>query len=218
MIFRRATAVRGALAAKSPSISAAIEADIDVAVAGDFHRGDACDGHRFRRPDPPRFSRRLLQQLCQLEGGGHRQLAKIALLRLLDRDRQIDSITRRNMGVKRLLDRLFEVMKHNPKYSGPVLDSGGDAGGRKCSRNWRDRLIEGFDDAVGPREHDAAFHNDQHEGSKGVHIRRRGSGPRLNQASPRTAPTQPLKFSAIRVWAGRFSGSISSARRPRGQP
>ena len=48
----------------------------------------------------------------QLEGGGHGQFAEIALLGLLDGDREIDTIARLDVIVKGALHLLFEGVKH----------------------------------------------------------------------------------------------------------
>ena len=84
------------------AVGATVEADVDVAVAGHFHRRHACDGtdlfHQFRGD----FLGRLAKLLGELERRRHRHFAEIALPRLLDGHRQIDAVADLNMGVKRL--------------------------------------------------------------------------------------------------------------------
>ena len=97
---------------------AAVEADVDVPVAGDFHRGDARDRTDAVDQFLGDLLRRLAQLLGELEGGRHRHFAEVALPRLLDGDRQIDAVANLNVRAERAGDLLFNGMEHgNYEYS-----------------------------------------------------------------------------------------------------
>src|SRR5882724_9134146 len=94
------------------AVCATVEPDVDVAVAGDFHRGDAGNGSDF----PDELGRDLLRGLAELfgelEGGGDGELAEIALPRLFDRDLKIYAVTGLNMRVESAGELLFNGMEH----------------------------------------------------------------------------------------------------------
>ena len=97
----------------APRHSAAVEADIDISVACDFHRRHARDFARPPPPDPPRFSSAAASDFGQLKRNGnarfHRTTAAAAV--------------RAQMGVstpncalqtvpKRRMNCLFQIVKH----------------------------------------------------------------------------------------------------------
>ena len=90
------------------AVRGAVEADIDVAVAGHFQRRDALDqtdlGNQLLRD----FLRRLAQLLRQLKRDRNGQFAEVRLLGLLNDDLRLYAVTNCNMGLKRLLNTLFE--------------------------------------------------------------------------------------------------------------
>ena len=113
MILPAAAAVSaGAGAQQSLPISAAVEPDVDVAVAGHFQSRDAWDRADFVHQFGGDLPRRLSQLFGQLERGRHGHFAEIALLGLLDGYCQIDAVARLDVIVKGALNLLFERMKH----------------------------------------------------------------------------------------------------------
>ena len=78
-------------------VSGAFKAEIQVAVAGNFHRGNSRDGSDLRGQLRGDLARSLLQQFGQLECRRHRQFAEFRLLGLLDGNRQIDAVPGLNM-------------------------------------------------------------------------------------------------------------------------
>ena len=75
------------------------------------------------------FAGRLLELLRQMERHRQRQLAEIRLLGLLNDNRHIQCVSRRDVLLKNFLDSLFEEMKHqNPSipaaFTGPGLPAG----------------------------------------------------------------------------------------------
>ena len=113
MIFSpRAFGFVAIAAQQGRAVRAAVEADVDVAVAGDLHRGDAGDRADFVGQFGRDLLRGLAQLLGELEGGGHGQFAEIALPRLLDGDVQIDAVTGLNVRVESARDLLFNGMEH----------------------------------------------------------------------------------------------------------
>ena len=99
-------------------IGAAIEADIDVAVARDFHCGNAgnlSDGRDEIRGD---FLRRLLQTLRELKRDGDGDFAEGSLTRLLQSEIGIDAELRAEAVAKRRMNLLFKGVEHgNLEYS-----------------------------------------------------------------------------------------------------
>ena len=74
------------------AVGAAVEPDVDVAVAGHLHGGHAGDGADFADQFGGDLPGRLAQLFGQLEGAGDGHFAEIALPRLLDGDRQVDAV------------------------------------------------------------------------------------------------------------------------------
>ena len=110
-------------------VCAAIEADIDVAVARDFHRGDARSLSDCRDEIRRDFLRRLLQALRELERNGDGDLAEGSLTRLLQSEIGIDAELRAQAVAKRRMNLLLKVVEHgNLEYSDglakrlPLLD------------------------------------------------------------------------------------------------
>ena len=97
-------ALRAAGLRAGRAVRRAVEADVDVAVAGDFHRGDAFDRADFRNQFLRDLLRGLLQLLGKLKGDRHGQFAEIGLLGLFDRDLRGHAIPYRDMGFKGLLN------------------------------------------------------------------------------------------------------------------
>ena len=94
------------------AIGGAVEADIDVPVAGHFqgrHAGNRAD---LRRQFGGDLLGRLAQLLRQLESGGDGHLPKIALPRLLDIYREIDAVTNLYVRTEGARNLLFNGMKH----------------------------------------------------------------------------------------------------------
>ncbi len=99
-------------------IGAAIEADIDVAVAGDFHRGDAGNLSDCRDEIRGDFLRRLLQTLRELKRDGDGDLAEGSLTRLLQSEIGIDAELRAEAVAKRRMNLLLKGVEHgNLEYS-----------------------------------------------------------------------------------------------------
>ena len=99
-------------------IRAAVEPDVDVAVARHFQGGDAGDRADLLRQFRGDLLRRLAQLFRQLECRGHRHLAEIALPRLLDGDRQVDAVANLNMRVEGAGNLFFNGMEHgNYEYN-----------------------------------------------------------------------------------------------------
>ena len=113
MIFSsEAAALRGLAAQQGRRIGAAVEPDVDVAVAGHFQGGDAGDGADLRRQFRRDLLGRLAQLLGELEGRGDGQFAEIALPRLLDGHREIDAVANLNVRAEGAGNLLFNGMEH----------------------------------------------------------------------------------------------------------
>ena len=99
-------------------ISAAIEADIDVAVARDFHRGHARNLADCLDKICGDFLRRLLQSLRELKRDGDGDLPEGSLVRLLKREIGIDAELRAQAVAKCRVNLLLKGMEHgNLEYS-----------------------------------------------------------------------------------------------------
>jgi len=72
------------------AVVGAIEAHVDIAVAGDLESGDAGDGSEFIDHLLRDVAWGLLQLAGQLEGRWYRELAEGCLLGLLDLDGEVD--------------------------------------------------------------------------------------------------------------------------------
>ncbi len=94
------------------AIRAAVEPDIDVAVAGDLHRGDAGDGADLGGKFRGDLFGRLAELARQLKGDGNGELAELALPRLLDGYRLIDAIPDQDVRTESAGDLLFNGMEH----------------------------------------------------------------------------------------------------------
>ena len=117
-LLARAGRASGFAAQQRRRVRAAVEADVEIPVAGHFHGGDARDGADFRHQLGGDFPRRLAQLFGELEGRRHGHFAEIALPRLLDRDRQIDAVADLNVRVESAGYLLFDGMEHgNPEYN-----------------------------------------------------------------------------------------------------
>lgn len=101
-----------AAAKERGSICAAIEPDIDIAVARDFHRGDA--GNRSGGLDEigGNFLRRLLQTLRELECDRDSDFTERGLAWLFEREGRIDAETRAKAIAESRVDGLFEIVEH----------------------------------------------------------------------------------------------------------
>ena len=103
---------RGLAATAGRAVRAAIEADVDVPVAGHFHgrhAGNRADlVHQFGSD----FARRLAQLLGQLEGRRNGHLAEIALPRLLHSNRQVDAVANLDVGVEGVRHLFLNRMEH----------------------------------------------------------------------------------------------------------
>ena len=93
-------------------VRAAVEADIDVAVARHFDRR-----HSGNRPDfGGQFNSNLLRRLAQLLGElkrrRHGEFTEIALPRLVDGNAQVYAIANLYVCVKRVCNLLFDGMEH----------------------------------------------------------------------------------------------------------
>ena len=109
MIFSPESGAARALAAQQArAVSAAVEPHVEVAVAGDFDGGDAFDRADLRRQFRRDLLRRLPQLLGELERRRHRQLAELALLRLLDGYRQIDAVAGLNVRMESARNSVFQ--------------------------------------------------------------------------------------------------------------
>ena len=93
-------------------VSRAVEADIDVAVACDFQRGDAGDGRHFGDQLRGDDLGRLAKLSSELKGGGDGHFTELALAGLLDRDRELDAVTDQDVGVESAGDFFFNGMEH----------------------------------------------------------------------------------------------------------
>ena len=79
------------------TICSAVEPDIDIAVAGHLHGGDARDRPDLADQFGGDFFRRLAQLLGQLEGDRYSHLPEVALPRLLGGYGQVNAIADLNM-------------------------------------------------------------------------------------------------------------------------
>ena len=124
MIFSPAPAGSSQFAAQqSGAVGAAVEADVDVAVAGDFHGGDAGDRADLLHQFGGDLFGRLAQLFGELEGGGDGHLAEIALARLLDWHGQIDAVADLNVRTKgaRRLDFQWNGTRETTSIAGTLL-------------------------------------------------------------------------------------------------
>ena len=116
--------LRALAAHQGRGIGAAVQADIDVPVAGHFHGGDAGDRSDLLRQFGRDLLGRLPQLLGQLEGRGHGHFTELALPRLLDSYRQIDAVANLYVRVESARNLLFNGMKHgNYEYNVAALRS-----------------------------------------------------------------------------------------------
>ena len=88
------------------SVRAAIEADVDVAVAGHFHGCDARNRADVRDEIGGDLLRRLFEGAGQLEGDGYGDLAERRVARLLQRDGNAEALAESR------LDLFFQIVKH----------------------------------------------------------------------------------------------------------
>ena len=132
-LFARAGGGLGLAAQQRRGVGAAVEPDVDVAVAGHFHRRHAGDGADLLDQLGGDLLGRLPQLLGQLKRRRHGHFAELALPRLLDGDRQIDAVADLYVRVERAGDLLFNGMEHgNPEYNKRVR---GATSGYRVSRN-----------------------------------------------------------------------------------
>ena len=113
MVLPLDAAVRlGVAAQQRRAVRAAVEPDIDVAVAGDFHRRHALDRAQFLHQFGGDLLRGLPEQLGQLERRGDSHLAEIALPRLLNGDGQIYAVAHLDVRMKGARNLFFNGMEH----------------------------------------------------------------------------------------------------------
>ena len=103
---------RGLGAHQSGAIGGAVEADVDVPVAGHFQGSDAGDRADLGRQFGRDLFGRLAQLFGELESGGDGHLAEIALARLLDVYGEIDAVTNLYVRTEGAGNLLFNGMKH----------------------------------------------------------------------------------------------------------
>lgn len=97
-------------------VSYTVESNIDIAVAGHFHRADAFNGAEIReqlRRD--RFGR-LFQLPCELKGYRYRQFAKGRLLRLFEHDWHFGSILFPNVRGDAPGNVFLDRVEHKSQY------------------------------------------------------------------------------------------------------
>ncbi len=111
LLARRRFVYRAASQQACP-ISPAIQADIDVAVAGHFHRRHARNRADLLHQLLCDFARRLPQLFGKRESRRHGHLAEATLPRLLHGDRQIYAITDLDVGAEGARNLFFNSMKH----------------------------------------------------------------------------------------------------------
>jgi hypothetical protein len=100
------------IAKQTTGEGAPVESNVDIAVAGDFHRRNIFDGSNAVDQFSRNLFRRLLQLLRELKRNRQRQFAELGLPRLFNSHRNSDAVTDREMGGKCLLNRFFESMEH----------------------------------------------------------------------------------------------------------
>ena len=119
-LFARTRGGFALAAQQSRAVRSAIEANVDVAIAGHFH-----GSHAINRPDLVHqfggdLPGRLPQLFGQLEGCRHGYFAELALPRLLDTHCQIDAVPDLNMRVESARNLFFDGVEHgNPEYNNP---------------------------------------------------------------------------------------------------
>ena len=91
---------------------AAVEPQVDVAVAGNLHARHAIDGRHFVHQFLSDLPGGLAQGLGELERGRDRHVAQVALPRLLDGHRQVNAVADLYVCAKRAGDVLFDGMEH----------------------------------------------------------------------------------------------------------
>jgi hypothetical protein len=111
-LLARGRGLFGFAAQQGRAQRAAIEPDIDVPVAGHFHRRHAFDGPDLRRQFRRDLSGRLSQLFGKVECGWHGHLAEVALARLLDGYCQIETVARQYVCTKGAGNVLFDGMEH----------------------------------------------------------------------------------------------------------
>ncbi len=94
------------------TVRAAIQANVDVAVAGDFERGHAFDGSDLGDDFPRDADWRPLELPRQVKRRGDRQLAERGLFRLLQNGRGRKAVAASDKGDGARGNLLFDGMKH----------------------------------------------------------------------------------------------------------
>ena len=102
----------GIAAQERSAIRAAVEPDIDVAVAGHFERGDAWDRADLLDQLRGDLLGRLPELFGELECNRHGHLAELSLPRLLDGDRNLDAVADQNVGAESVRNLFFNGMEH----------------------------------------------------------------------------------------------------------
>ena len=90
------------------AIGGAVEADVDVACAGHLQGGDAFDGADLGHQILRDLLRRLSHLPGELKRNRNGELAELGLLRLFDHNLSLHAVTDGDMGLKGLLNTLFE--------------------------------------------------------------------------------------------------------------
>jgi len=94
------------------AVQSAVEADIEITVAGDFEFGDAFELAEVRGEFSSDDLGWLLELARKLKGNGQRDLAEIGLLRLLHCDLDIGAVLCLDEMGNCLLDTSFKDMEH----------------------------------------------------------------------------------------------------------
>ncbi len=97
---------------QSRTVRRSIQAQVDVAVAGDLRARDALDGRHFGQNLGGDHTRRFTKLASQREGRGDAQLAEAGLLGRLDNYLRFNAIADFQIRRYTLGDALFDVMEH----------------------------------------------------------------------------------------------------------
>jgi hypothetical protein len=109
----------GVAAEEGGGVGGAVETDVDVPVAGDLEPGDAGDGADLVGELAGDFLRGLAELFGQLERDRDRELAEVALARLLDGDGNLDAVPDQDVRTECAGNLLFNGMEHGKfEYSG----------------------------------------------------------------------------------------------------
>ena len=99
------------------AVSAAVEPHVDVAIAGDFERGDAGNGAEARDNLPADGLGRLTQLAREVKGHRQGQVAEARLFRLFDCDGGVDAVALAEVPRHVVQKECFDLMEHGKKTS-----------------------------------------------------------------------------------------------------